>query len=504
MIDASYTGKAPSSDASTYSGASSATNKAGQGDRGFYETLSNVGQNNRKPAPSNADTQGRGDTAGNADDAANQQGVADNSDTTETKPLIDIRQRPAQSAANVAHTGANLWQKSDKATVNTGEETKGEVKTVGKDAANSGKPSAAGEAAPAHVTTASLAKVMADGKQVVAGGKTDKTNTDDAETEADATDGATTELDDVLNLLSSDLAAAGSPAASASLAAGEVHLKGTAQIAGAKGDEATSALASALDGGNGVTDEASGDGQVRSQDTDRNVRFVRADGKSMTMRTGAGRGDEGADAVDNSARQATSTIEVVDARRFLAPTASSNSNNVLATMVGNSEWTGAMRPGSELSNAASQTSTGNVVNTLKIKMHPIDLGSVTATLRLNGDVLTVELTVENSAAYRQLSDDQSDMVNSLRAQGYAVDQVQVTMSSVSRPAADGSQAPGTQQQTQQQMQQSGGQGNGAGNQRQGATPDMLGGTGLSGVTVDEATAPQASGNGSARPDHVYI
>lgn len=39
-----------------------------------------------------------------------------------------------------------------------------------------------------------------------------------------------------------------------------------------------------------------------------------------------------------------------------------------------------------------------MVNTLKIQMNPIDLGLVTATMRLAGDALNVDLKVETGAA----------------------------------------------------------------------------------------------------------
>src|SRR3546814_13168401 len=58
-----------------------------------------------------------------------------------------------------------------------------------------------------------------------------------------------------------------------------------------------------------------------------------------------------------------------------------------------------------------------------LQMNPHALGSVTATLRLVGEALHVHLTVETRAAFRQLSDDSSGMLDALRAQGFSVDQV---------------------------------------------------------------------------------
>lgn len=62
---------------------------------------------------------------------------------------------------------------------------------------------------------------------------------------------------------------------------------------------------------------------------------------------------------------------------------------------------------------------------LKIQLHPAELGMVTATLRFAGEQLSIELRVENHDAYRQLSNDSDTIVGSLRDLGYEVDRVTV-------------------------------------------------------------------------------
>jgi len=175
-------------------------------------------------------------------------------------------------------------------------------------------------------------------------------------------------------------------------------------------------------------------------------------------------------------------------------------------MVADSEWAHAMQPGSELVNALTQSNTGKVVNTLKIQMNPIELGNVTATLRLTGDELTVHLTVENRAAFKHLNDDQSDMLKALRSQGFAVDQIQISLSS----AADRGNSDAGQSAAQgQQASQGGGQSaTGGGGRHEPSTQPDRGGTAM-GRTGDDAGTVQTTGGdsgaaGGIRPDHVYI
>jgi chemotaxis protein MotD len=137
----------------------------------------------------------------------------------------------------------------------------------------------------------------------------------------------------------------------------------------------------------------------------------------------------------------TDLVTVLDNRRYLGFGMGSNASNLLSAASGDRDWASAMHPASSLSNAASASSTGNVVNTLKLQLTPDNLGTVTANMRLQGDELSIHLTVHNAAAYRELSDDSKPMLEALRAQGFNVDNVTVTLSSSPDPNSSSGQSP---------------------------------------------------------------
>lgn len=179
-------------------------------------------------------------------------------------------------------------------------------------------------------------------------------------------------------------------------------------------------------------------------------KLVRADGRgqALEMSVGRGKGDSSDADVKTGSAAGGDTVTVLDSRRYLGLAQGSNSSAVLGAIGGDSEWTSAMQPSSSLSNEASWTSTGKVVNTLKIQMNPEDLGMVTATMRLSGDDLTVDLKVQSGEAYRQLHDDQGAMIEALRSQGYSVDKITVTLAAP--PQTDANTQSGFQNQPQQQ------------------------------------------------------
>ncbi len=246
-------------------------------------------------------------------------------------------------------------------------------------------------------------------------------------------------------------------------------------------------------------------------DADRTFRFARLDGKgqSLTMRVSES-GEPAAFEPGAAPADGVQTVAVLDARRYLAPVSTANTTSIAAALAGDGEWVQAMQPAAELANAAAAAGGGKVVHTLKIQMTPVELGSVTANLRLKGDELTVHLTVENHAALRQLNDDQSDILKALRAQGLTVDHIHVSMApAAERAAGDGSQGTGQWPQGGQQAQQGGGQGAGGG-PRQDAFSSSRGEDDGSGRIGNEAGLAEAAGNGDgvvpggARPDHVYL
>ncbi|WP_246617416.1 flagellar hook-length control protein FliK [Rhizobium populisoli] len=235
-------------------------------------------------------------------------------------------------------------------------------------------------------------------------------------------------------------------------------------------------------------------------------RFSNArDGQSMSMTVGEGQGDRNTVEFRQGANGAAENVTVLDSRRFLGLAPNSNSSNLSALMSGDSEWAAAMHPTSALSNAAIQSSTGNVVNTLKLQMNPHDLGSVMATLRLHGEELNVHLTVETRAAYRQLSEDSGGILDALRAQGFSVDQVTISIAPTADSDTNNSQQPGQNNQAGQQFTEGGRQGQAAdrgqqqaGNNRQPADDRMR--------TTNEAVQDnaQAPASGGARPGQLYL
>ena len=78
-------------------------------------------------------------------------------------------------------------------------------------------------------------------------------------------------------------------------------------------------------------------------------------------------------------------------------------------------------------------------HTLKIELHPAELGMVTASLRLSDGQLSIELKPETGEAHRKLSSDTDSLVKSLQAMGFQVDKVSVlqpTIANTTAPRSD--------------------------------------------------------------------
>jgi len=90
-------------------------------------------------------------------------------------------------------------------------------------------------------------------------------------------------------------------------------------------------------------------------------------------------------------------------------------------------------------NAIHASATHASAQSLKIQLHPAELGMVTATLRFAGERLSIELKVENHEAYRRLTSDSETIVGSLRDLGYDIEKVTVLQPSLatsSSPRSD--------------------------------------------------------------------
>jgi chemotaxis protein MotD len=198
----------------------------------------------------------------------------------------------------------------------------------------------------------------------------------------------------------------------------------------------------------------------------------------------------------------TMSVEVLDSRRFLGFTQNTNSSNVLKTVTGDQSWASAMQTASADMQTESGAAASKVVNTLKIQMHPIDLGSVTATLKLVGEQLVVDLKVENSHAYRQLKDDQQNMVNALRSQGYAVDQISVSMAPT--PDKSGTSTGQNTAQGQGFAQQQAGQGSAGGSGQGGGNSRNSTGEDQRYAAQESVTTPSSSSQQGRGSGQVYL
>lgn len=160
----------------------------------------------------------------------------------------------------------------------------------------------------------------------------------------------------------------------------------------------------------------------------------RVDGKRATARMQAvvERLDERADA--GAARLSPAQIGSVSVQTILAPSVDlqTPARTVLAAL---SEHVPEMaRPAAA---TTMQQQTTEPMRILRIQLHPLELGMVTAKLSLQGGAMAVELQTETRDAATRLATDSNDIVKALRGLGIEVDRVTVTQSSSSTtPQAD--------------------------------------------------------------------
>ncbi|TGT75084.1 flagellar hook-length control protein FliK [bacterium M00.F.Ca.ET.159.01.1.1] len=122
--------------------------------------------------------------------------------------------------------------------------------------------------------------------------------------------------------------------------------------------------------------------------------------------------------------------------------------------------------------AGSQTTNSVAVPThvLKIELHPSELGSVTVSLRLSGEQLSIEMKPETHEAYRRLTTDSDAIVKSMRSLGFDVDKVTILQPSIAAHAASRADAtsamPMSTGRDQPSFQPGSSGGSGAGGDRQ--------------------------------------
>ncbi|TAU82141.1 flagellar hook-length control protein FliK [Rhizobium leguminosarum] len=328
------------------------------------------------------------------------------------------------------------------------------------------------------------------------GGKHTKADALDTDTDkaSDDDDGG---ISDVLGLLKQEPAdgTVTLPVATAHVSAkvdeagaADKKLDGIEAKAGGHASDALAAVSGNVE--SGKADNIKVPGSEAAEATDgKTFRISRADGRGVSMDVHIGADQAGPK--DGSKKADVENVSVLESRRYIGLMQNSNSAAVTAALSGDSEWARAMEPSSALSNAAEWTSTGKVVNTLKIQMNPLDLGLVTATMRLSGDALNVDLKVETGAAYRQMKEDHGKILEALRSQGYAVENVTISMAPVERSDA-GNQGQASQQQSPPQQGQ-GGEARERHNQTAQRTDGGFNGAGETGI--EDARTGGSSGTG---------
>ncbi|MGO6816452.1 flagellar hook-length control protein FliK [Rhizobium leguminosarum] len=383
-----------------------------------------------------------------ADDAQPDQGVVVDGgaekvartirDRSSAKPLIDLGDAALKAQAEVQpETIASVEKAAAKP-------VKAEIKMPA--------DLAFGELDPKDIPAGEVAPAAKGGKHTKADAL--ETDTDKA---SDDDDGG---ISDVLGLLKQEPAdgTVTLPVVTAHVSAkvdeagaADKKLDGIEAKAGGHASDALAAVSGNVE--SGKADNIKVPGSEAAEATDgKTFRISRGDGRGVSMDVHIGADQAGPK--DGSKKADVENVSVLESRRYIGLMQNSNSAAVTAALSGDSEWARAMEPSSALSNAAEWTSTGKVVNTLKIQMNPLDLGLVTATMRLSGDALNVDLKVETGAAYRQMKEDHGKILEALRSQGYAVENVTISMAPVERSDA-GNQGQASQQQSPPQQGQGG-------------------------------------------------
>lgn len=353
--------------------------------------------------------------------------------------------------------------------------------------------------------TVSVADAARPGRKMLAEGREGTRAGASEANDAQGTGEAKADSTDVGNLLELLGAAGASPHGIVSNAAGSLAASGAVQDAKVQGGKASSKTDLAADkAAGGRTDAAHPDdgADAVQSDTDQLFRMIRADGKGRDLDMNLnGAGDRATFRDANPTGPKGETVTVVDARRYIGLAQTGNAAAVTSAITQDPAWTASLSATGGLTHAEAAM-TGKVVNTLKIQMNPIELGLVTATLRLHGDELVVSLQVETGEAYRQLTDDQDAIVRALRGQGFAVDQVTVQLSSADRGAGaqqgDGQGAQSQQQSSSQAQAREGGNG-----RERGSEQDTFGREGRSHEGNTEPASGLA-GNQPLRSGGVYL
>ncbi|XUY27164.1 flagellar hook-length control protein FliK [Agrobacterium sp. rho-8.1] len=214
--------------------------------------------------------------------------------------------------------------------------------------------------------------------------------------------------------------------------------------------------------------------------------------------------EDGSTQVDvaKAAGDAADVVQVVESRRFVGLAPATNAAAITSAMSSDPDWASSMA--GQTNSGPMIASTGQVVHVLKIQMAPVDLGHVTAALKLVGDDLSVQLTAHTLKGYSELQKDSSSILDALKSQGFSVEQVTVSLASGAdrqdngtnnRQPSDGGQqsAQHNQRGQEEKPQQQQSYRQASGDARQEAI-----------VHESTSTAETSVRASSARPDLVYL
>lgn len=167
-----------------------------------------------------------------------------------------------------------------------------------------------------------------------------------------------------------------------------------------------------------------------------------------------------------SGKQAPSAgrVDIVAEQSFPAP-AQSPMNQTTSALIDALASDNGLRQAVSTPSTTAQTAGSVAVPThiLKIELHPAELGMVTASLRLAGEQLSIELKPETHEAYRRLATDSDAIVKSLRGLGFDVDKVTILQPSIAVHASVRSDASNSQPMPQGRDQSAFQPGNSSGN-----------------------------------------
>jgi chemotaxis protein MotD len=348
------------------------------------------------------------------DETADQHAVAALADLADPDPLAD---KADEKAANTAKTGTKPA------------------------AANKDAVSRASDPKP-HSDPAQELRAMLEPARDTVGDVHAEDSTDVKPIRKDKTDDR---ADDIRDAGARDLKA--DVAADANLAVSRTDTAVVAQVASHQAAAIQTASTNSVD-----------DDETPQSDDTRKIQAVLPDEKLRAADVELSE-DKGTASAKSAGGDKPDFVTVLESRRYLgfssdAP-AITNASVLSDAIKADPSLTQAVQ---DIKAGGAQHATSTEVNTLKLQMSPEHLGNMTASLRLKGEELSVEVRVETVDAYRQLSQDQDGIVKALKDHGFSIDQVSIQLAPSAR--ADSGQTGGNQSQSGsgQQSLQDGSQG----------------------------------------------